>query len=188
MQLYPVVLITHMDTHSEPTDCTRTLRLEEGLSVDRSLSSPDSQDQAVVPIQPVVNPDGIASSCSRTEKPARSSSACRNILLGQVLSVLIATMSMSSASLSDRGVNLPSFVNFLNYGMITVFFLPRLIAQGSLQLTVPWWRYALYALVSTKEGLPCPELLILAPSITASCSLRFPDFVPDKQLLLTSRM
>lgn len=156
-----------MDTPSDPTDCTRTLRLEEGLNFDgSSISSPDSQAQAVVRVQPVVSPDGIASSCSRTEKPARSNSACRNILLGQVLSVLIATMSMSSASLSDRGVNLPCFVNFLNYGMITVFFfLPKLIAQGSPQLTVPWWRYALYALVSTKEGPPCPALF-LAPSIT----------------------
>lgn len=166
-----------MDTRSDPTDCNnRTLRLEEGLSFDGSISSPDSQAQAVVPVQPVVSPDGIATSCSRTEKPARSSSACRNILLGQVLSVLIATMSMSSASLSDRGVNLPCFVNFLNYGMITVFFfLPKLIAQGSLQLTVPWWRYALYALVSTKERPPCPRLLFLAPSIIAVAISGFRD-------------
>ena len=154
-----------MDTPSDPIDCTRTLRLEEGLNFDGSFSSSESQAQAVVPVQPVASPDGIASSCSRTEKPPRSSSACRNILLGQVLSVLIATMSMSSASLSDRGVNLPCFVNFLNYGMITVlFFLPKLIAQGSPQLTVPWWRYALYALVSTKEGPPCPRLCSLHPA------------------------
>lgn len=152
-----------METHSEPNHCTRTLRLEEGLSFDAPFSSPDSQAQAVLPAQPVVSPDGIASSCSRTEKPPRSSSACRNILLGQVLSALIATMSMSSASLNDRGVNLPCFVNFLNYGMITVFFfLPKLFSQGcALKLTVPWWRYALFALVRApnKEEPPCPGLL-----------------------------
>ena len=147
-----------MKDNSEANGCTRTLRLEEGgVSFDDTFSVPDSQDEAaaaVVPIQPVVSPDGIAISCSRTEKPPRSS-ACKNILLGQALSVLIATMSMSSASLSDRGVNLPCFVNFLNYGMITVFFfLPKLLAGGSLQLSVPWWRYALYALVRTKEGPP----------------------------------
>lgn len=162
-----------MDTRSDPTDCNnRTLRLEEGLSFDGSISSPDSQAQAVVPVQPVVSPDGIATSCSRTEKPARSSSACRNILLGQVLSVLIATMSMSSASLSDRGVNLPCFVNFLNYGMITVFFfLPKLIAQGSLQLTVPWWRYALYALVDVEAN----TLAVLAFRYTSITSVTMLD-------------
>lgn len=70
-----------------------------------------------------------------------------SIVLGQVLSVLIALMSMSAASLGDRGVNLPSFVNFINYTLITVCFLgPMLVRRRSLGL--PWWRYAAFALVS----------------------------------------
>lgn len=72
-------------------------------------------------------------------------------MLGQILSLLIAMMSISAASLDDRGISIPSFVNFVNYGFImALFFFPILFSwfQGSLQLTLPWWRYAFFALVS----------------------------------------
>lgn len=86
--------------------------------------------------------------CSEPES-APKPNLCGSIALGQVLSALIAVMSMSAASLDDRGVSLPSFVNFVNYSTImVVFFFPMLLTRGSLQLSLPWWRYAVYALVS----------------------------------------
>lgn len=77
----------------------------------------------------------------------RQQNLCSGLLLGQVLSVLIALASMSAASLDDRGVNLPSFLNLMNYSFITLaFFVPMVLRPRPLKL--PWWRYALYALVS----------------------------------------
>lgn len=75
----------------------------------------------------------------------------RSIVLGQVLSFLIACMSMSAASLQDRGVNLPNLLNFLNYAFIcVVFFCPMIVRRrGSLKLQLHPLRYAFYALVSS---------------------------------------
>lgn len=84
---------------------------------------------------------------SSSNEQLRKKKLWQGIGLGQVLSLLIALASMSAASLDDRGVNLPSFVNFVNYALITLAFLgPVLLGQRPLSL--PWWRYALYALVS----------------------------------------
>lgn len=73
----------------------------------------------------------------------------RSIALGQVLSFLIACMSMSAASLDDRGVSLPNLLNLLNYAFICLmFFVPLMVRRrGSLQLHLHWSRYAFYALV-----------------------------------------
>lgn len=131
-----------------------TLRLESGVGgvgcYDASVRSPSSAGTA--PDSPEVGSMG-GRCCEQLEKLPRS--VCfRNIMLGQVLSLLIAIMSMSAASLDDRGVNLPSFVNFVNYSTIMlVFFVPLLMARrDSLQLTLPWWRYAFYALVSVSSN------------------------------------
>lgn len=84
----------------------------------------------------------------RTERRRRRKNMCQSLILGQVLSILIALASMSAASLDDRGVNLPSFVNLINYSLITVAFLGQMVVSRR-SLSLPWWRYAVYALVST---------------------------------------
>ncbi|CAN0177044.1 unnamed protein product, partial [Laminaria digitata] len=98
------------------------------------------------------------------------------ILLGQVLSVLIATMSMSSASLNDRGVNLPCFVNFLNYGMIT------LIVSRYATPPPPWYhpwtwtvtrRYCL--LLSSQVDVEGNTLAVLAFRYTSITSVTMLD-------------
>lgn len=153
--------ITHTRTHiidqhtMGPKVENMTLRLESGVGgigcYDESLCSPSSTGTAAV------GPEVGSISrrfCEQLEKLPRS--VCfRNIILGQVLSLLIAIMSMSAASLDDRGVNLPSFVNFVNYSTIMlVFFFPLLMSRReSLQLTLPWWRYALYALVRRETSI-----------------------------------
>lgn len=111
----------------------------------------------------------------RSRSPLRrTESACRRqrilwqgIVLGQLLSALVALISMSAASLDDRGVNLPSFVNLINYTLLTVAFLgPMVVTRRSLNL--PWWRYALYALVSLRWG----EAGAGVPLDVASCRAR----------------
>lgn len=77
---------------------------------------------------------------------ARGQNRCSSLLLGQVISMLIAIASMSAASLDDRGVNLPSFMNLINYSFISLTFLVAMMLR-SRPLKLPWWRYALYALV-----------------------------------------
>jgi len=84
-----------------------------------------------------------------------------NIVLGQLLSLLVAGMSISAASLEDRGVSLPCLVNFLNYAFIFVFFsaqmVARMYAAGSVRISLPLWRYALYAFVSRSTYRTVPS-------------------------------
>lgn len=124
---------------AQPEEAT----LRVGVQCYESSSVPRSTGMAV--------PHGTC--CSQlSEKLLKfAKSRCfRSIALGQVLSFLIACMSMSAASLDDRGVSLPNLLNFLNYGFIClVFFCPMLVRQrGSLKLQLHWLRYAFYALVS----------------------------------------
>lgn len=92
----------------------------------------------------------------------RRSMGFRNILLGQVLSLLVASMSISAASLEDRGVSLPCLMNFLNYAFVFVFFSAQLVARmfktGSVRLRSPLWKYARFAFVSR----PCRIMRCLA--------------------------
>lgn len=98
----------------------------------------------------------MGTKCSRTIRCAQAVPSrpqvsgeinlCSGFLLGQVISVMIALASMSAASLDDRGVNLPSFINLINYSLITLAFLTPMVLR-SRTLKLPWWRYALYALV-----------------------------------------
>lgn len=109
-----------------------------------SASMPKSAGMAV--------PESDASCCSQLSERLLqfAKSRCfRSIALGQVLSFLIACMSMSAASLDDRGVSLPNLLNFLNYGFIClVFFVPMMVRRrGSLKLQLHWFRYFFYALV-----------------------------------------
>lgn len=126
-----------------------TLRIESGVGgvgcYDDSIRSPSSAGTA--PDNPKVG--NISRRCCEKLAKLPRSVCFRNIMLGQVLSLLIAIMSMSAASLDDRGVNVPSFVNFVNYSTIMlVFFFPLVLSKrASLKLTLPWWRYAFYALV-----------------------------------------
>lgn len=123
-----------------------TLDVDVEHLYETSVTTPLPLTKAEVPgaSSSVVNP--------HVDKAAKSPTphAFSSILLGQVLSVLIAMMSMSAASLDDRGVSVPSFVNFLNYGITAcVFFLlPLALGRRPQRLSLPWWRYALYALVS----------------------------------------
>lgn len=95
---------------------------------------------------------GAAGTAGSDAEMRRRRRMWHSVALGQVLSVLIALMSMSAASLDDRGVNLPSFVNFINYSLITISFVgPMLVRRRSLGL--PWWRYAVYALVRIQRTL-----------------------------------
>lgn len=84
---------------------------------------------------------------------ARRNTIYGNIVLGQFLSLLIATMSMSTASLGDRGVNLPSLLNCINYAVLALlFFVPRVVSRGSMKLSLPTWQYVLYSLVRPQPG------------------------------------
>lgn len=117
------------------------LRLEDGVGCyDASSIVPTSV--GAPPVSPA------SRTCCTSLKKLPASAGFRTVMLGQLLSALIALMSISAASLDDRGVSLPSFLNFINYGnLMVVFFFPMLVSRGSLQLSMPWWRYALYALV-----------------------------------------
>lgn len=138
-----------MAPRSSDMDLAATLRLENGMAWSSDLGG----KVGVGPVTPgSTGANGTCCSEPDAGKGGRSN-ICSSICLGQVLSALIAMMSMSAASLHDRGVNLPSFVNFVNYStLMVVFFFPMLFTRGSLKLSLPWWRYALYALVSVEKG------------------------------------
>eukprot|EP00752_Nemacystus_decipiens_P002872 g2673.t1 len=90
-----------------------------------------------------------------------------------VLSFLIACMSMSAASLEDRGVSLPNLLNFLNYAFICLmFFFPMMVRRrGSLNLQLPWFRYAFYSLVDVEAN----TLSVLAFRYTSITSVAMLD-------------
>lgn len=148
-----------MGSRSREMDMLTTLRLEGN----GYYTTPWPEHHCTSPSKAVVpqsSPKKVMSfTCSSPpDKPAKRS-IWTSIMLGQVLSALIAIMSMSAASLDDRGVNLPSFLNFLNYGSLTIAFLvPQIFSGRWLRLSRPWWRYAVYALVSTSttgKRYPC---------------------------------
>lgn len=150
-----------MSPQSADMDISRTLRLEAG---DSCYDEVAPRQKLAVPEARTSIPDGMGSSSSGLDSKDSRKNVLNSIVLGQVLSLLIATISMSAASLDDRGVNLPSFVNFVNYSTIMiVFFLPMVFARGSLQLSLPWWRYALYSLVR-----PIARFLLRARSVCVS--------------------
>lgn len=128
-----------------------SLRLENGVGCCYDGGSATTSPTSDVDTAPPVSP-GQGDSTSRVcSKENLLGVSCRTMILGQILSLLIAMMSISAASLDDRGISIPSFVNFVNYSFImALFFFPMLFSwfQGSLQLALPWWRYAFYALVS----------------------------------------
>lgn len=130
---------------SSDMDLAASLRLENGMAWSSDLGT----KVGVAPLTP--SSPGANGTCfsEPDEGKDRRGHICSSIFLGQVLSALIAMMSMSAASLHDRGVNLPSFVNLVNYStLMVVFFFPMLFTRGYFKLSLPWWRYALYALVS----------------------------------------
>ena len=62
--------------------------------------------------------EGGPKSCAARLCRLTRSTCVRNEVQSQVLSLLVASMSMSAASLEDRGVSLPCLVNFHNYAFI----------------------------------------------------------------------
>ncbi|CAM9202490.1 unnamed protein product [Scytosiphon promiscuus] len=123
--------------------------------------------------------------CCPKPKELPGSAAFRTVLLGQVLSALIALMSISAASLDDRGVNLPSFVNFINYVFIMLgFFFPMLLSRPSLELALPWWRYALYAAVDVEAN----TLAVLAFRYTSITSVAMLDAFSIPAVMVLSRV
>ncbi|CAM9935700.1 unnamed protein product, partial [Choristocarpus tenellus] len=81
---------------------------------------------------------------------------------------MISVVGISSASLSDRGVSLPTTVNALNYLLLTcVYYLPR-IGQ---KVTLPCWKYALFALVDVEAN----TMIVLAFRYTSITSVSLLD-------------
>lgn len=71
----------------------------------------------------------------------------KSLLMGQFISVVLATAGMSAASLSDRGVNLPTLCNMCGYLLLSIFLLG--IRRP---LALPLWRYALFAVVDVEAN------------------------------------
>ncbi|CAM9417503.1 unnamed protein product [Discosporangium mesarthrocarpum] len=81
---------------------------------------------------------------------------------------MIAAVGMSSASLADRNVSLPTFVNMLNYLLLACFYLfPRL----GKKLHLPWWKYALFSMVDLEAN----TLIVLAFRFTSITSIQLLD-------------
>lgn len=120
---------------------------EEGEPPGKMFTEPGSGAQ----VDDSENKDGGGGSSSGERAVTRNKQLCNGLLLGQVLSALMAATGISAASLDDRGVSLPTFVNLLNYALIALVFFGRMLCKRS-SLHLPWWRYALFALVSDRLG------------------------------------
>ncbi|CBJ31019.1 conserved unknown protein [Ectocarpus siliculosus] len=164
-----------------------SLRLENGVGCCYDGGSATTSPTSDVDTAPPVSP-GHGDSTSRVcSKENLLGVSCRTMVLGQILSLLIAMMSISAASLDDRGISIPSFVNFVNYSFImALFFFPMLFSwfQGSLQLTLPWWRYAFYALVDVEAN----TLAVLAYRYTSITSVAMLDAFSIPAVMILSRL
>jgi solute carrier family 35 protein F1/2 len=76
-------------------------------------------------------------------------------VLGQLISFFVAGTGVFSTVLSNAGVDIPTSQSSINYVLLLIYLAFRFRAVGwskTWQLKVPWWRYALLALVDVEAN------------------------------------
>lgn len=71
-----------------------------------------------------------------------------SLLLGQLLSVLIAGTAISSSLLAERGTSIPTTQSFLNYALLTSY----LVFLRRRPPRVAWWKYAVQAVIDVEAN------------------------------------
>lgn len=108
----------------------------------------------------------------------------RALLLGQLISVLVASTGVFSTLLADDGVQIPTTQSLLNYVLLACNLLVRSAKLGCARtwaLQVPAWRYALVALADVEANF----LVVKAYSQTTITSIMLIDCwtIPCSMLL-----
>lgn len=107
----------------------------------------------------------------------------RFLLLGQVISALIAGTGIFSTFLAEAGLDVPTFQSLLNYLLLSLYAVVRLYSEGwSKPLRVRRWQYALLALADVEAN----ALIVSAYQHTSLTSIMLLDCATIPTCMLLS--
>lgn len=107
----------------------------------------------------------------------------RTLLLGQLLSFLIAIMGCCSELLANNGVDLPTFQGFLNYVLLALVYGGQMVL-ARLRPCQDLWKYALLAFLDVEANF----LLVKAYQFTSITSVTLLDCFTIPAVIFLSRI